>query len=90
MNNFTTEKIKELNDVLENMIEESTNLKELGNYLKLKWIVNSIIDNEVLETNKKVIKKMIGEIIYKMKFTPNTIVKNTVNYELELMTGVEK
>ncbi len=62
MNNFTTEKIKELNDVLENMIEASTNLKELGNYLKLKWIVNSIIDNEILETNKKAIKKMIGEI----------------------------
>ena len=62
MNNFTTEKIKELNGVLENMIEDSTNLKELGNYLKLKWIVNSIIDNEILETNKKVIKKMIGEI----------------------------
>lgn len=62
MTEYTALKLKELNDELEDMIVKSSNLKELGNYIKLKMIVNSIVDNEILETNKKVIKKMIGEI----------------------------
>lgn len=59
MNKFTVEKLKELNNELEDMILKSTNLKELGNYIRLKWYVNSIIDNEVLENDKKVISRMM-------------------------------
>ena len=62
MTEYTALKLKELNDELEDMIVKSSNLKELGNYIKLKMIVNSIVDNEILETNKKINKKMIGEI----------------------------
>lgn len=60
MDKFTAEKLKELNNELEDMILKSTNLKELGNYIRLKWYVNIIIDNEVIENDKKEISKMIN------------------------------
>ena len=62
MTEYTALKLKELNDELEGMIEKSTNLKELGNYIKLKMMVNSIVDNEILEEERKQMLKMVDII----------------------------
>lgn len=62
MTNYTTLKLKELNDLLEDMIEKSTNLKDLGNYIKLKMIVDSIVDNEILEAGRKHLLKMVNSL----------------------------
>lgn len=62
MTNYTALKLKELNDLLEDMIEKSTNLKDLGNYIKLKMIVNTIVDNEILEEERKQMIKMVDII----------------------------
>lgn len=59
-------KLKELNDELEDMIKKSSNLKELGNYIKLKMIVNSIVDNEILEEGRKQMIKMV-DIIFEVE-----------------------
>lgn len=55
-------KLKELED----MIKKSSNLKELGNYIKLKMIVNSIVDNEILEEGRKQMIKM-DDIIFEVE-----------------------
>ena len=62
MTNYTSLKLKELNDLLEDMIEKSTNLKDLGNYIKLKMIVDSIVDNEILEAGRKHLLKMVNSL----------------------------
>lgn len=62
MTEYTALKLKELNDELDDMILESSNLKELGNYIKLKMIVNSIVDNEILEEGRKQLIKMVDII----------------------------
>lgn len=62
MTEFTALKLKELNDELEDMIKKSSNLKELGNYIKLKMIVNSIVDNEILEEGRKQMIKMVNSL----------------------------
>lgn len=60
MNKFTA--LKELNDELEGMIMKATKFNELENYIKLKMIVNSIVDNEILEEEQKQMTKMIDII----------------------------
>lgn len=62
MTDYTALKLKELNDLLEDMIEKSTNLKDLGNYIKLKMIVDSIVDNEILEVGRKHLLKMVNSL----------------------------
>lgn len=62
MSEYTVLKLKELNDELEDMIKKSSNLKELGNYIKLKMIVNTIVDNEILEAGRKHLLKMVNSL----------------------------
>lgn len=62
MTKFTAEKLKELDMELEEMILKASNLKELGNYIKLKMIVDSIVDNEILEAGRKQLVKMVNNL----------------------------
>lgn len=62
MTEYTALKLKELNDELEDMILKATKFNELGNYIKLKMIVDSIVDNEILEAGRKHLLKMVNNI----------------------------
>lgn len=62
MTEYTALKLKELNDELEVMILKATKFNELENYIKLKMIVNSIVDNEILEDGRKQLIKMVNNL----------------------------